>query len=260
MVFTRTRNRWSKKLQRISESRNIEFFVLTSLIQFLVMIFFYLRLWNRFTIIIHSTDSGPDGCLSYNYISSNNYPSSFVLEFLFLVLYQVFQFNFALNAIHFLEIRRIVNEINVSCAITPDPQYLAYDFPFILTSLIFSITMGYFAYKVRRDLSGRIYKKIGLDMTMQAVPYCYVGIITFIYAWRTTDTFNQGLREYVGLRLNRNHELIIRIEDVEDYRPRRVSNKVVDNYQTDEIKKAVDDEIKKPDDVLIFKKTDDTPF
>ncbi|CAG8503047.1 4392_t:CDS:2 [Dentiscutata heterogama] len=191
MLFSR--NSWSKKMQRISETRNIEFFVLTSLIQFLVMIFFYLRLWNRFNFIIHSNDSSDDGCLNNNHMSSNDYPSSFVLEFLFLVLYQIFQFNFALNAvvtqycaqvsiialmngiislygfIHFLEIRRIVNEINASCAIAPNPQYLAYDFPFIVTSLIFAITMGYFAYKVRRDLSGRIYKKIGLDMTMQGI-------------------------------------------------------------------------------------------
>ncbi|RIB27464.1 hypothetical protein C2G38_1778908 [Gigaspora rosea] len=346
------------------------------------MTFFYLRLWDRSNNILFKTNafnSDADECLNSIFQKPLLKTNSFVLEFLFLVLFQIFQFNFSLNAIfnqyttqviiitlingvvalygfiHVYEIKKLVTEIS-SCAISIDPEYMSYDFPFILTSLILAATMGYLAYKVRYDLGERIYKKIGLDVTMQVlfkirliflmlmklnmyfmlviasttlylfvyitdenlsfvfrtliiiqfsvvlvqfaaqyivhravpkesfplmklfncfwfiilvdwfifligsvclainggswvllfftVPYCYIGIITFIYAWKTSDTFNQGLREYVGLRLNRNHELIIKIEDVEDYRPPSRKSSPVDNYKVNLIQK--------PDEALIF--------
>ncbi|KAF0480579.1 Golgi apparatus membrane protein [Gigaspora margarita] len=350
------------------------------------MICFYIRLWDRTNNIIFNNNAinyGADanGCLNTIFQKPPLKTNSFALEFLFLVLFQIFQFNFSLNAIfnqfttqaivitlingvvalygfiHVFEIRRIVTDISYSCAISIDPKYMVYDFPFILTSLVLAATMGYFAHKVRHDLAERIYKKIGLDVTMQVlfkirliflmlmklnmyfmiviasttvylfvyitdenlsyivfrtliiiqfsvvivqfaaqyivhravpkesfplmklfncfwfiilvdwfifligsvilainggswvllfftVPYCYIGIITFIYAWKTSDTFNQGLREYVGLRLNRNHELIIKIEDVEDYRPPSRKSSPVDNYKVNLIQK--------PDEALIF--------
>ncbi|CAG8558200.1 28687_t:CDS:2, partial [Racocetra persica] len=55
-----------------------------------------------------------------------------------------------------------------------------------------------------------------------AVPYCYLGIITFIYGWRTSDTFDQGLREYVGLQIRKHHGMSLRIDSIPTFRPNTI--------------------------------------
>ncbi|CAG8561333.1 9599_t:CDS:2 [Cetraspora pellucida] len=239
--------------------------------------------------------------------------SIFVMEVFFLILYQIFQFNFALNAIvnqyvtqiiaiavmngivslygfiHIVEVKRLVDETNDICTsqITNlTPNYVSLDLPFIICSLMFAAAMGYFAYKLSNELAGKIYKKIGSDVTMQddvsriliiiqmffaivqfsaqyivnravpkedkflmkiftliwsitmvdwfavlvgsvffaasAVPYCYLGIITFIYAWKTSDTFDQGLREYVGLQFRKYHGMTVKIDSIPSFRPNSI--------------------------------------
>ncbi|CAG8807376.1 30163_t:CDS:2, partial [Racocetra persica] len=89
-------------LRRISESRNTECFVLTSFFQLMIMAFFYLRLWNRSYNLVYLNYTNNDTMFTTNCTSLKRpslETSIFVMEVFLLILYQVFQFNFAINAV-----------------------------------------------------------------------------------------------------------------------------------------------------------------
>ncbi|CAG8489772.1 552_t:CDS:2 [Funneliformis caledonium] len=192
-------------LQRINESKATQFFVLTSVLQSIIDTSLetrvYLRNMNARKELENIERSNPYIC---DIDPSIARMKNITEENIIFISFQIFQVWFCFNAIYnqntiqiitiaavnfccaclsivqLLEVKKWYHDFELACSglKLSERNHLTNDIPLIITLMVFATIISLLSWKLYRQFGWNIYKKIGGDISMQAIESCSVfGII-----------------------------------------------------------------------------------
>ncbi|RIA93678.1 hypothetical protein C1645_803935 [Glomus cerebriforme] len=195
MAYINLKHAVSKKWQRVTESRYTKAFVITSIIQTIILIFLQIRILNRnsflyVNVITPSVKNKEDD--SCTLIITVSRFMMIITENVMFILFNLYQFYFCLNAIfhqntmqifaiviinivyvvlgivQMIDINLYGNKIDSICpGLHLDNNFVLYELPHILVLVTLAILMTTLSWKLYQQFGWNIYKKIGADIEMQ---------------------------------------------------------------------------------------------
>ncbi|RGB29886.1 hypothetical protein C1646_712595 [Rhizophagus diaphanus] len=205
MVINLGIKRRSKKLlDRINESRTTQLFILTSLLQAILVIALEIRVYrrnedtSRSVIVYGRRNSSSAGCLEPSLLRLNN----IIEENVIFIIFQIFQMWLCFNAIYnqntiqiitiaaanffcasfgiiqMFEVQKWYKDFGKTCQIPLEidfnPRFSSLDIPLVVVLMIFGFIMAFLSWKLYRQFGWNIYKKIGGDIHKQAMFRTYL--------------------------------------------------------------------------------------
>ncbi|CAB4392497.1 unnamed protein product [Rhizophagus irregularis] len=205
MVINLGIKRRSKKLlDRINESRTTQLFILTSLLQAILVIALEVRVYrrnedtSRSVIVYGRRISSSAACLEPSLLRLNN----IIEENVIFIIFQIFQMWLCFNAIYnqntiqiitiaaanffcasfgiiqMLEVQKWYKDFGKTCQIPLEidfnPSFSSLDIPLVVVLMIFGFIMAFLSWKLYRQFGWNIYKKIGGDIQKQAMFRTYL--------------------------------------------------------------------------------------
>ncbi|RIB09277.1 hypothetical protein C2G38_2251492 [Gigaspora rosea] len=199
--------RWGEKvLSRLNESKWTQLFMLTSVLQAIIIIVLELRVYSRnketeqsLSAVGNITDQmTPNATCIYqpSYVRLNNIKDENIIFIIFQLFQVWFCFSamynqnsmqvvaivvinslFALNGIiQWVEVKKWFLDFEADCPgrLSLHTQFVKYDLPLIIALLLFSLALGFLCWKLYRQYGWNIYKKIGADLNMQNIYRTYL--------------------------------------------------------------------------------------
>ncbi|KAF0441991.1 hypothetical protein F8M41_003739 [Gigaspora margarita] len=199
--------RWSEKvLVRLNESKWTQLFMLTSVLQAIIIITLELRVYSRnidteqsLSAVGNITDQmRPNASCIYqpSYVRLNNIKDENIIFIIFQIFQVWFCFSamynqnsmqviaiivinslFALNGIvQWVEVKKWFLDFDRDCPgrLSLHTQFVKYDLPLIIALLLFSLALGFLCWKLYQQYGWNIYKKIGADLDMQNIYRTYL--------------------------------------------------------------------------------------
>ncbi|RIA80889.1 hypothetical protein C1645_879069 [Glomus cerebriforme] len=187
-----TKEKWNK----LTESKSAILFVLTSVVQAVVLTYLQSKIFARNVygwINIHPDSNDNtiiDACFSSTNVETFMILSFECIMFIFLNIFQLYScinavlhkntiqifmisltnFCYAiLGAVQFVEAIETKDKITYDCpTVVFDPEIMIHEVPNIIIITLLSCVMGYLSFKLYQQFGWIIYKKIGSDIQMQS--------------------------------------------------------------------------------------------
>ncbi|CAG8511194.1 4133_t:CDS:2 [Funneliformis mosseae] len=199
--------RSKKMLQRINESKATQFFVLTSVCQSIIDTSLETRVYLRNMKELEELEKIKRNSYNCNIDPSKARMTNITEENIIFISFQIFQVWFCFNAIYnqntiqiitiaainfccaclsivqLLEVKKWYHDFESACSgqktsernhLTIDINHLTNDIPLIITLMVFATIISFLSWKLYRQFGWNIYKKIGGDISMQAIESCSV--------------------------------------------------------------------------------------
>ncbi|CAB4393389.1 unnamed protein product [Rhizophagus irregularis] len=193
-----------KLLHRINRSRTTQLFILSSILQAIIVTALEVRVYHRNNdtsislIVFGGRNPSIVSCLTPELLILNN----IIEENIIFIIFQIFQMWLCFNAIYtqntvqivttaavtffcalfaivqILEVRKWYRNFGNSCQVPLEfefnPNFTSYDIPLMIALIIFGFIMAFLGWKLYRQLGWNIYKKIGGDINTQAMFKTYL--------------------------------------------------------------------------------------
>ncbi|CAG8696162.1 23701_t:CDS:2 [Cetraspora pellucida] len=154
--------RWFRKvLDRLNESKWTQLVMLISILQAITIIILELRVYSRNNDIEQSLNTV--GSITDELVLN----ATCVFQPAYVRLNNIRDE----NIIQWVEVKKWYIDFEEDCPgrLSLHTQFLKYDAPLISALLLFSIIMGFICFKLYQQFGWNIYKKIGADLSMQAL-------------------------------------------------------------------------------------------
>ncbi|CAG8485909.1 17820_t:CDS:2 [Funneliformis caledonium] len=166
-------DKWfTRRLAKINESIWTRLFILTSLMQTILVIVLETRVFERNNSIrLYVKSFQNTGDLTCKFDSADQRMLRIEQENFIFIIFQLYQLWFCFNAVQIAEVKIWYTDLNNSCSqkFTKQTNTRLYDLPLIITLVTFLLLMGFLAFKLYQQFGWKIYKKIGGSLKIQTI-------------------------------------------------------------------------------------------